>query len=221
MPELGPFEHHVREAIALNRRRRAGYVREGGVRAALVSRILVGAERALLPTARRMDRRAETAGCGAVWRSLFAPMSDAPDADRTVAGTPRAVRVCLRLAARLSGDLREASREISRQPRNAQAALQRGLDRLRAAGRTHDLHLAMSVHLLESALLATSRIGASAHSRACRDVLARFVRLHTVGVPLALGADALAAPLHARGVGILANDLPPIPPPDASDLSDA
>ena len=207
MREHGPFESHVREAIALNRERRADYVREGGWRAGMVSRILVGSERALLPVARRMDKRAEAARCGA-FATVFSPMSEAPDPRQLVSGRLHGLAVCTRLAARLRPLVREATRLLARQPEAAEARLAEALHLARETARTHHLHLAMTVHLLESA-----RLGASLAHGECRAVLIRFVRLHALGVPPALAVDALAAPLHARGVGVLANDLPPIPTP--------
>ncbi len=210
MREPGPFERHVREAIALNRQRRPGYVRAGGARAALVSRLLVGSERALVPLARRLDRRAEREGSVEALASVLSPMSAAPHAARPVSGPARGAGVCARLAARLAPPLARADRELRRggTPRDGLAQI---LDTLREASGASGLHLAMSTHLAESALLAASRI--PLHPGPLHPSLATFVRLHLAGLPLALALDAFAAPLHARGVGLLANDLPPIPTP--------
>ena len=82
------LDAHLADAIRLNRARRAGYVARGGVRAALLSRALVGAERALRPVARWLDRRA-----AAFWAVgvpiLAAELSDlaaAPPAEQAVGG---------------------------------------------------------------------------------------------------------------------------------------
>ncbi|MEM6288847.1 MAG: hypothetical protein AAF845_17040, partial [Bacteroidota bacterium] len=49
---------HLRDAIRLNRARRPGYVRLGGWRAGVASSLLIASERALLPSARLLDRQA-------------------------------------------------------------------------------------------------------------------------------------------------------------------
>lgn len=49
---------HLRDAIRLNRARRAVHTHLGGARAFLLSSVLIGVERALLPMARLLDRQA-------------------------------------------------------------------------------------------------------------------------------------------------------------------
>ena len=209
MPEPGPFERHVREAIALNCQRRAGYVRAGGSRAALVSRLLVGSERALLPLARRQDAQAAAADCDPVWASVFAPMSSAPPQSRPVRGAVSAALACERAAGEAARPLALAKRALGRGGAlEAAAALDDALGRVEGAAHAGDVHLAMTRHLLESARLASVRALGP-----CAGPLASFARWHLRGFRFALTLDALAAPLHARGVGILANDLPPIPTP--------
>ena len=213
MGEPGPFERHVREAIALNRQRRAGYVRAGGLRAALVSRALVGSERALLPVARTLDAEARRAGCE-TWAAAFAPMHAAPEPTRPVTGSRAGARGAAVAFARGARPLARAGRALARgETDEAAAHLDAALARVREAAESRGLHLAMTVHLLESARLALSLAGGERARGRCAGPLARFARLHLAGLGLALQLDAHAAPLHARGVGLIANDLPPIPAP--------
>ncbi|MEM6328349.1 MAG: hypothetical protein AAF791_14645 [Bacteroidota bacterium] len=205
MRERGPFETHVREAIALNLARRPGYVARGGARASLVSRVLVGSERALLPIARRLDRRAAALGQTEALASVLMPMHDAPPADRPVSTSGTAP--VARLGAALVPLLATTDRAFRRRDHTTASRLTATLlGDLRERTEADDVYLAMAVHLAESAALGASR----AHQAS---VLVSFVRWHLLGLPLALVLDALAAPLHARGVGILVNDLPPIPVP--------
>lgn len=202
---------HLREAIALNRARRPGYVRRGGPAAGRLSRLLVGAERALLPSAWGFDRAARPwAGRGVpvivgdVVSMDAAPPPDAP-LERSGAGGEGAVRAA---RATLRG-LRAAPLELAARQLGAAVA------RVEAIETEHDAALAMTRHLLESAWLGAAngaRYAAATGGGTAR-LSRRWVAGHLRLVPLALRLDARAHPLHRAGVGILANDVPPIPRP--------
>jgi len=160
MPEPGPLAAHLHDAIRLNRARRAGYRQRGGLRAEALSRALVGAERALLPLAHRIDR--EAARVGLDLSAALADMAEAPSAAAPVPDGP---------------------------------------------------HDALEAHVLDSAAR-FAEVGADAERQSNGEAarLGRWlVRGHRLLVPFARALDRLAAPVHARGVGLFVNDLPPIP----------
>ena len=213
MTSVGPFEHHLREAIALNRERAPHYAALSDGASRPISRALIAAECLLLPVARWFDRRAapyHRAGVPLL-EDLFVPMALAPAfgsvrpmADDRPSGSgprPRAIR---RRVGRAYAEGGFAS---------ADAALADELAALAVAPRADCLVR----HLLESAhRLATL---APHHLARCEEqglaspapLLARLLRLHLWGLTSASALDRRARPLHARGVPILAQDLPPIP----------
>ena len=210
MAERGPLGTHLRDAIRLNRARRAGYRRRGGLRAGALSRVLVGAERALLPLVDRFDR--EAARLGLDLGAPLADLSDAPDADtplpdlaslgRTVSTRP--ARAVVRRALR-AGDLDRAGLGFVRWERTVRHAEARSRR-----------HRALERHVLESAAtFAAWGAGAARRRPEAGPLVRQIVRGHLPLLPLARALDRLAAPVHRRGAGLFVNDLPPIPlPPD-------
>ena len=198
------FSSHLREAIHLNRARRAQYAAMTGGRSAALSTALIALERLTLPLARWFELRA--------WRQpqrrhllelSFVPMHvpasslrpalrEGPSRDQQ-----RPARACLR---RLGRSLHEPD------------LVQRCQDTLRALEileRQHGAHLAMSRHLVESigrVAMVRARLGLE-KDRFARDLL----RLHALALPLAPWLDGRAQRLHQRGAGLLVNDLPAIP----------
>ena len=243
------LDAHLADAIRLNRARRAGYVARGGVRAALLSRALVGAERALRPAARWLDRRAAPFWAVGV-PILAAELSDmtaAPPAEQAVGGvdsraerddwngvsSPRQGEGGSGSTAPPAssttpgpscpgGELADGLRPRPNPPaplglRPARRALRAG--RLRACaeaiGSAVDVGRggALTRHVLESAgLMALRGVAYARETDGATAPLSRdLVRGHLALVPFARVLDRLAAPLWARGVGLFANDLPPIP----------
>ena len=210
---VGPFEHHLREAIALNRERAPRYAALSAGASRPISRGLIAAEYLLLPVARWFDGRAapyHRAGIPLL-EDLFVPMERAPafgsihlesdDGPRASGVRPVAMR------RRVSRAYREA--EFA----GAASALAEELSALSAAPHTDCLVR----HLLESALrLATL---APHHVARCAEqglpspapLLARLLRMHLWGFTSAAVLDRRARPLQLRGIPILAQDLPPIP----------
>lgn len=200
---------HLRDAIRLNRARRAGYRHRGGLRADLLSRALVAAERALLPAAWLLDREARRHAVPILHAELV-PMAEAPPAGtfRSERAVPDVVPVRVSMStlahAAWSDDLETVG-----------VALAARLDHERArAGATGRLR-PLTVHLLESAWLSAVR-GAGYARRsggATRGLSRRIVLGQLALVPFARLLDRLAAPVHDRGVGLFVDDVPPIPEP--------
>jgi hypothetical protein len=207
----GPFEQHLRDAIALNRHRAPHYSSRSGGRSRSISRALIAAEWALLPVARWFDRRAEPyhrAGIPLL-DEVFTSMEEVPPlgscSPRLTSATYRppevaAIRRRVRsefVAAGFGAAERAISVELSR------------LDR--------DSHLDCTLrHLLESAhriaALAPQHIARarSAGLASPESLIARLLRLHLRGLPLAAWLDARARPVQMAGIPILEQDLPRI-----------
>ena len=207
----GPFEAHLRDAIALNRERAPRYAALSRGASRSISRALIAAEWLLLPLARWFDRRAapyERAGIP-LMQDCFVPMSGAPPlADsrpwpavvRPAPATPALIRRRIRSAFRI-GSFPAAADAIEAELRVLEAA----------PGN------AMLRHLLESA----RRIAAVApgHVKSATlqgmpspaPLLTRLLLLHLIGLNAATLLDRRAHLLQRQGIPILAQDLPPIP----------
>lgn len=206
---IGPFERHLREAIALNRIRAPLYaaLSEGETRT--LSRMLISAECLLLPVARWFDREAEVYHRSGVplLDDIFVSMEHAPAfgtvrvtaATTTPAPSPAVMRHRVRRAYR-TGSFPGVAEAIGAE-----------LRRLRAGSGNP-----MAVHLLESAhraaSLAPSLLARSADAglRSPAPLLARLISLHGWGLAPALRLDRMARTFHARGIPILVQDLPAI-----------
>ena len=279
MAEPGLTEH-LRDAIDLNRSRRAAYRRLGGLRADLLSRALVAAERALLPVARRLDREAARHAVP-ILRAELVDMALAPPAGRPLAsavretGLPRSdsnAQPChpersegsrgslfgglgptavpgdqiLRRSAPQDDNVEGsepaprgmsgvtwrgaspwipafagrtrwegADRTWAADFDAARRALAVRIERERARERETGRRRALALHLLESARLSAARaVGYDRQTGgATRGLSRRIVLGHLALVPFARVLDRLAAPVHARGVGLFVHDVPPIPEP--------
>ena len=209
----GAFEGHLREAIALNRDRAPRYAELSGGASLPVSRRLIAAETLLLPVARWFDRRAEPYHRAGVplLAALFVPMAQAP-AYGSVAAV---VGVTGKRADVRPGTIR---RRVGRDHRDgafpaAAAALEREVAALSDAPE----YDCLVRHLLESALrlatLAPDLVALALEQGlpSPAPLLARLFRLHLWGLGPAASLDRRARPLQARGITILAADLPPIP----------
>ena len=209
----GPFEQHLLDAIALNRERAPRYAALSRGASRTISRRLIFAERALLPAARWFDRRA------APWRmagipmleEIFVPMGGAPafasDGPPINAGSRGPSPVAVRQ--RVLACYRDGGFE------GAAGALEIELGSLE----TEPGADCLVRHLLESARRLTVlapghlRLAAERGLASPRWLLGLLLRLHLWGLSAASGLDARARPLQARGIPILAQDLPPIPAP--------
>ena len=212
---MGPFERHLRDAIALNRERAPLYAALSDGASRPVSRRLILAERALLPVSRWFDRRAapyHEAGIPLL-EALFEPMSAAPGFTSGLRLEPPGPGL-VRARGPRPVDVRQRVRAGYRAHgfNGASDTLVEELAKLAATPATDCLVR----HLLESA----GRVAALApeHTRLALErglpsperVLARLLGLHLWGLAAAASVDSLARPLQLRGVAILAQDLPPI-----------
>ena len=210
---VGPFEQHLRDAIALNRERAPRYAALSSGASSGISRRLIAAEFALLPVARWFDRRADPYHRAGVplLEVLFAPMSSTPEFESatmtrnvSVAG-PRLRTTAIRRR------VRDAYRD-SEFP-GAATALERELAELDAADMSHCLvrHLLESAHRLASLAPEQVRLAIERGLPSPAPLLARLLRLHLLGLRTAAALDWRAHPLQSKGIAILAQDLPPIP----------
>ena len=214
---LHHFEIHVREAIALNRERAPRYAALSNGASRPISRTLIAAERLIIPIARWFDRRAapyQQAGVPLL-ESIFVPMSGAPPflAVRHVgphelsqpAPQPAAIRRRVTAAYR------------ARSFPGAADALASELTALASTPGVDCLvrHVLESAHRLSQ--VAPAHV-AAAQERGLQSparMLARLLWLHLWSLGSAAVLDRRARPLQARGIAILAQDLPPIPPRDS------
>jgi hypothetical protein len=211
---VGPFERHLREAIALNRDRAPKYAILSNGTSSPISRTLIAAERLIMPIARWFDQRAELYEQAGVplLASLFVPMSEAPPflpirpAGLRDSGQPHPRPAAIRrrvTAAYRVGSFPAAADALASELAGLASA--QGVD-------------CLVRHLLESAYrlaqLAPVHV-AAAQERGLRSpalLLTHLLRLHLWALGPAGMLDRRALPLQARGIAILAQDLPPITP---------
>lgn len=213
----GAFYQHLSDAIALNTRRRPYYACRTGGRSRALSTMLIAAERALLPFAALVDAWAlpfQREGVPIV-RSDFVSMDGATPADtppRHAATMTTAHRT--QLLARLRRWRRTVITSLLHTDLEAVCktshALLVALDGFERAWR---VHVAMCRHLVESAALAALHgIDYAAATNGRTYGLTRVLVGGQAAVATwAVHLDERAQALHRDGVGILVNDLPPIP----------
>ncbi len=206
-----PLADHLRDAIRLNRARRNGYRQRGGLRAGLLSRLLVASERMLLLPARRFDRQVVRFDVPILAAEL-ADMADAPPADRLLPD-PAAGTSPVRLGWWPRRGLLQAL--VRADLAAAAAALAALLAEIRQAEQADGRHRALAAHVVESAGWMAERGAEYARQTdgATTALSVRLVRGHLALLPMARALDRLAAPVHRRGAGLFVNDLPPIPFP--------
>lgn len=200
---MDPFTHHLVAAIGINLRRARTYALRTSGRSLFLSAALVALECAALPAAHWVARRADTQARRDLLEAAFVAMDDLPHA-RT---PPRFIS---RSAAQVH-DAGLALRELAARrgrPGDVLTACRATLGVLEALEEAHGAHLAMSRHLVESVARAaalTVAMGMEADPFALA-----LIQLQTRALVLCQPLDALAQACHARGAGILMNDLPAI-----------
>ena len=210
--EVGPFELHLREAIALNRERAPLYARLSEGRSRAISRSLILQERLLLPVARWFDGRAEP-----YHRAGVPLLGDAfVSMDRTPAfaapGHPLPVPPRLRPNGRhLARAVRAALRGEGLPA--AERIMRREIETLSAEPAFHGMLRHMLESTLRIAVLAPhhERMASDRGLPSPRPISLRILRLHLRGFPAAVRLDRRAEPLQRRGIPIIVNDVPPIP----------
>jgi hypothetical protein len=212
---MGPFEEHLREAIALNRLRAPLYAEATGGASTAISRMLISSEILLLPFARWVDGRAEPFHRHGVpvLHDIFEPMSKLPP---FVLKRPSASGVEIRAVPRFRGAAtrRDALRALAGGGiPAAEAVLQRDLEAIAPFPGV----LCMTRHLLESAIRicavapshveSTLRAGLPSPLRIHRLLL----RSHLIGLEFGMLLDRRATPIQQAGVAIICQDVPSIP----------
>jgi hypothetical protein len=206
------FYDHLKEAIAINSERMSLYAQMSADRSLRISRALIWLEKAALPIAWWIDRRAakfQQRGIPVVAND-FVPMHPLPPFDQAPLYRRLASKALVRQICR---DLKKYKREVNahvRKGRFVEAAniSYDALQKLRQIEKEHQCHLAMTRHLIESigfaALHAPQYAEAASLSRT-------LIWVQMWGLGSGLWLDTWAQPLHQMGVGILVNDLPLIP----------
>lgn len=215
--EAGGFARHLREAIALNEARRDDYARRSDGASRALSRRLVFLERLSLPWARWIDWRAKrwnrrgvmiVAGDFVSMENVLDPATRPPRPGRATAEQLDAVEARLKTFRRDTGRALDAGRfdEAAR----ISAALLRELEASEAAW---SCSLAMTRHVVEQVgYAALNALAWRAESRGETDGLARsFVKGLRLALDSSVEIDRKAQEAHARGVGIIINDVPEIP----------
>ena len=216
-----PAEHglvdHLRAAIRQNVSRRADYRRQGGWRAWMLSVMLVGHERLLLPFALLLDRRArpfQRKGIPILSADLQ-PMALSPPPGRQLDGvgpmSGEDRRVVMQSVRGATRDTRSALRASDLD--GAAFALAAALEVLEAAEARSGARWALSAHVIESAgVSAANGVAYAEQSNGHTVALSRrFVMGQVLLLRGALMLDILAGPIHARGVPIFIDDVPPVP----------
>lgn len=212
----GGFAHHVREALAINRARREIYAELSGGVSEAASGELIRGERVTLPFAWWYDRRARgfnERGIGIV-HDDFVSM----DAIRPPETPPRYRRVVNKAEKkRIKALLREFRGELKAllKDHDFAGAAERtrvALGAVQSLERVHAAHWAMTVHLLEQIGLSAERaVGYVATDPEVADLAQRFICFQALGLQGAVSVDHKAQRAHVLGVGVIVNDLPPIP----------
>ncbi len=208
---------HLREAIAQNEARRPLYEAASNGESRRVSDLMIALERASLVLAPGVDEpaaRYHSAGLPVVCDAVV-PMSRAPSFEPLVLGAIAEPFVAQNGDA-LAADLREVL--LREGPEATGIAALRAMDRLAAAPHRH----CMVRHVLESiariGLLAPLHEHVARHAKLASPLALEedLLRAHFAGLGASAYIDTIAAPLQARGVPIVCNDVPVIPMPTES-----
>ncbi len=213
-PADAGMAEHLEEAIALNTARKARYATLTDGRSDALFDRLIWNERALLPVAWVMDAQAapfNAQGIGVVRDDFISMERVAPF------GTP------IPPTMPMSDDAAEHARAVLWQVyldsgAGLQATVQacaEGLEELSLIEREAELSFVMSRHLIES--LGYSALHGLEHNEASggetEGLVAWLVGLQRLGLVTLdpVGIDRQANAFHVDGIGIIANDVPPIP----------
>ena len=213
------FSGHVKEAIFVNKTRAAFYSKLSNGRTKSLSRLYTSMEYAILPLSSLIDRwalRLNKSGIPVLVND-FVSMSGVNPAE---AGLLRTGILNATGRAELKEVLSTFQKGINRHAGHKdflQAELQAitTLHDLRKLELKYNCNLALSIHIVESIGLATRnarQLGQSFNGRS--DNFYRvFILLQNAGVMMFAKVDLKAQPFHKQQIGIIVNDLPPIPFP--------
>jgi hypothetical protein len=212
MRHVGPFETHIREALELNRHRAAYYASLTSGASNAVFRRYMLAERTVLPAAMWFDWRARPYHSAGVplLSSVFVSMSAVPQLSRPV--ERRSDDGWSPDVTHMVSTLRSSSQSAGFEglARAADVCLQVLADRP-----WRDCMLRHQIESLRRAANVSPINIDNAIGKGLRSpepLLRQFMRFHLHGVRLAPWLDNRALGLQVRGITILANDLPHVPP---------
>lgn len=208
---------HLGSAIWLNLRRMPAYLRLSRGRSLGLSLSLVSLELLSLPVMACFDLwalRYQRQGVPLMLRD-FVPMSQAPAQDQETSLRERWRPEQWRGWRQSQGDyLRAALAACKAKDFKALAALTyEQLERALEASARERVALPMTVHLLESiGLFALHALEYREQTNAQSDTFCvAFSRVQVWGLLVASGLDRRAQRMHALGIGVITNDVPPIP----------
>lgn len=219
MHSRNTFFRHVTDAIAVNLERRELYSKLSGGQTERISSELIAMEHAMIPLAKLLDRWAEK------YHKLGIPIITD---DFVSMALVKAFDAPLEFGGPPSKNIREKYRKILRVfSRQARLAIflrkfqrtaqitQAAVEEIRQLEIEGKCHFAMTCHMLESiGLCARNSEGYRQQSRGATDALAQaLLASQYLGLRPLARLDFLAHPTQAHGIGILVNDIPPIPFP--------
>lgn len=210
------FRQHLVEAIELNLSRRNHYSANAGFRGRLLSHLLVTSERLCLPIARYFDSKAKVyieRGIPVV-KNDFIDMADTPDINTPLTYRGRANRATFQLVRKmlLTSTKQTLKRLESGNYLSAAEEIEKCILSLEEIEKKEAVHFAMVKHVLESAGLAAIH----AHDYILEEKSIHGLCQRLVAIQIKLSAssllfDRLAQACHEKDVGIVVNDVPPIP----------
>lgn len=211
------FYLHLKEAIQINQQRKPWYRQQTQGKSAAVSRLLIMSEKMSLPIALYFDWRARKLNQQgiAVVAQDFVPMDDILPPDTPPLYIQQANPAHIKVAQKLVKDF---NRQVKTALKNydfgaACAATKDVLQQVEQLEHHAQAHFAMLKHLLESVgFAAVNAIEYTQQSQgASRKLSSQLVSIQLTGLPIAVKVDARAQKIHQLGVGIVVNDVPPIP----------
>lgn len=220
---MAGFYRHVLDAIRVNKQRRPNYEARAGRIARRASDLLIRTEYACLPFALVFDRRGKRfneVGIPIV-RGDFVSMDAIGNPDDPPTYTNRAGRGDVEAVRAELDEYRQCLKHSARHFDFEQAARDTAQTLTTVAERETrcGAHFVMVRHLLESiGFAAVNAIRFAELSAGKTLLLSRdLLMFETRGLRTAVALDRRAQAVHALGVGIIVNDLPPIPFPAHQD----
>jgi len=215
---MSGFAQHLREAIAINRERAEHYAVASEGRSRFLSEQLIASERATLPIATWLDRRAAPFNAHgiAVVQGDFVPMHPLPSWEQAPQYLGVSTHAHRRSLRRQLTALRRRGRRLSKTGAFARLAnhCAEQLAYIRALERTEQAHFAMTAHIVESiGFGARNAAQTVAQHPQVRDLANDLMQVQLLGLRICIALDLQAQHLHAEGVGIVLNDVPAIPFP--------
>lgn len=217
----GAFTVHLLDAIAINKQRRPIYASLTQGQSRKLSSALIWFERLCLPVSVWIDHRARPFNAQGIQivHDDFIDMAGVVPADTRPKFTGRASKEELQLVRRNLSDLHSklANAMRSYDFEAAAGACEWALDEIEDLERSTAAHHAMSRHIVESiGLAAVNALRYDRQSQGQTLKLSRdLVRLQALSLCSTTYYDSMAQRLHGLGVGMLVNDVPPIPFHDA------